>query len=1091
MINRVAIRQYLGNKIYNRAFGYYESGMILDLRVTPTSNKGRISVAATVRGSGSNVYSVRVMLDSDGDLIRSRCDCPYYDSCKHEGAVLLEIAESMSDYFDGDFTLEPSVDIKEDVVYAINPKPLAEEDIAQMLQLQEVDLGVPVPGSYQTIFQLSYKSFGFSAQLVVSLKRRYLKKNGEWGAISDCSLNRSNPTYSKVGEELLNHLNFCRNHTEAFINLAEIILKNREDIIMVTADDKYLKIKEADSLTLSMPDFRFASDDSVEFLPVIQCHDGENRSNNIGKGYILSKLGKLFAYDEKGATLYYVEKQAEMLPFLVNLFEEQSYFSSDVASAILEYASRYQPFLKIKPLLDKISVRYFTPTPVIFLKRGYSSIIAEIMFLYETSFVSSNEREELLRLDSEPNQLNFVGRDVKSEYQFIIKFNDVVNELSTLALEYDDFYIRSSRSSEKRLFSGTVRDFLLEIGRPLMDAGFKLTVDPTGKKMVSRTSKVEFRVKSGIDWFDLEAYRKKREEEKKSGAVNGEQSEADVADDEEMIKLTPELLRDGMFEQNGELHFLDSEAIEQLSELTDGILQKDGSIRVSRFQFTLIDLLFKMVEKRDSKLADAAELGAKLLKLSKLPRVNLPKTLKAKLRPYQKSGFYWMSLLTDNEIGGCLADDMGLGKTIQTIALIQHLREAGIEGSMLIIVPVSTLFNWEAEFDKFAPSAKYMVHRGVDRVKEVEFLASQQIILTSYATLRNDIKIFEQIEFALLVLDEAQAIKNTTSQIFKAVKTLHSKRRLTLTGTPIENSTLELWSQMNFLNPGLLGSKKAFQRKFVKPIEKEENAEVAAHLQKIVYPFILRRKKDKIAKDLPAKEEVILYVEMGGEQRKNYEKVRLEYQKKIAGEMKKDGKKFNLFSLVIEGMLRLRQICLFPGLVKDKWEHVKSCKLERLQELLPEISQEGHKVLLFSQFTKVLARLKKQLPYEADELSYLDGSTKNRRKAVNDFQNNPDKKLFLISLKAGGTGINLTAAGYVFIFDPWWNPAVEAQAIDRAHRIGQDKKVFAYKLIVKDSIEEKIVSLQEKKKNLADSLIGEDSASLKKMSEKEILALFE
>ncbi len=493
------------------------------------------------------------------------------------------------------------------------------------------------------------------------------------------------------------------------------------------------------------------------------------------------------------------------------------------------------------------------------------------------------------------------------------------------------------------------------------------------------------------------------------------------------IQLNHKLLRDGLAKINGKYRLLSKEMLQYLGVLADAESQANGSLRISKFQPHLIDQLYNLIEEKSPELKSIHELSQRLLGM-----------LKIKKTP----------------------------------------------------VPVSTLFNWAAEIEHFAPKTPYIIHRGPERAADIVTLNIGHIILTSYHTLRNDIELFSEIQFFLIVLDEAQAIKNATTKIFKAIKCLQSKRRLTLTGTPIENSSLELWSQMHFLNPGLLGTKESFRKEFLNPIEKKQDKDAAERLRKLVYPFILRRKKEEVAKDLPEKEEILLYTEMGSKQRQIYDSVKQHYRKLIITSLNKKETRFNSLALVIEGMLRLRQICLFPGLADKKWDGIDSCKLERLSNLLQEIAEEGHKSLVFSQFTQALTRIRKGLPFKPDNFSYLDGKTRDRKAEVNSFQNNQDKKLFLISLKAGGTGINLTAAEYVFIFDPWWNPAVEAQAIDRAHRIGQENKVFAYKLIVKDTIEEKIIELQKTKKNLADTLISGEKGFLKKLSESDIKELF-
>jgi len=410
---------------------------------------------------------------------------------------------------------------------------------------------------------------------------------------------------------------------------------------------------------------------------------------------------------------------------------------------------------------------------------------------------------------------------------------------------------------------------------------------------------------------------------------------------------------------------------------------------------------------------------------------------------------------------------MGLGKTVQTLAFLQKLKEDNDLGKVLLVVPVTTIVNWETEIERFTPELKYTRHFGQTRTKDEELVKNFDIIIISYHTLRNDIDFFYNFEFDYLILDEAQNIKNSSSQIFKTVKIIKAKHKLTLSGTPIENNTLELWSQMDFLNSGLLGTIYEFKKNFANPIEAYHDKNAVERLKKIIYPFILRRKKQEVAKDLPEKEEIILFCEMD-----------------------KSGVQKSAFQ-IFEALLRLRQAALFPELIDLKFKNIQSIKFEELKEKIEEGINENHKILVFSQFVKSLKIIEKFVIDKKFKYSYIDGQTKNRDKEIKSFQEEENVNLFLLSLKAGGVGINLTASDYVILFDPWWNPAVESQAVDRTHRIGQTKKVIVYKLIVKDTVEEKILHLQEKKKELVSELITEDSAFFKSLSKNDILDLFE
>ncbi len=381
-----------------------------------------------------------------------------------------------------------------------------------------------------------------------------------------------------------------------------------------------------------------------------------------------------------------------------------------------------------------------------------------------------------------------------------------------------------------------------------------------------------------------------------------------------------------------------------------------------------------------------------------------------------------------------------------------------------------------------------MLHYGTKRTRDVRRLRKKSLILTTYGHLRRDVSFLKDIDFQYVVLDESQNIKNPQSDTAQAAKNLQAKNRLTLTGTPVENNTMELWSQFSFLSPGLLGSQTFFKENFMRPIEKNQDVQAASTLKKIIFPYILRRTKEEVVKELPPKIENVIYSPMSDEQQKIYDKVRDTYRQTIEEEIASKGLGKSTMR-VLEGLTKLRQVACHPHLVDSKYED-ESGKFEALKLMIDEIISEDHKVLVFSQFVKMLTVMREYLDEEAIEYAYLDGSTKDREQAVNRFQEDEDIRIFLISLKAGGVGLNLTAADYVIHYDPWWNPAVEMQASDRAHRIGQTKRVFTYKLIAKDSVEEKILQLQEQKKELVKKLITTEGGLYKSLSRDDIIDLF-
>jgi SNF2 family DNA or RNA helicase len=508
--------------------------------------------------------------------------------------------------------------------------------------------------------------------------------------------------------------------------------------------------------------------------------------------------------------------------------------------------------------------------------------------------------------------------------------------------------------------------------------------------------------------------------------------------------------------------------------------------------FTLRKHHLALVQHLQAESLAQITISRKLEKLRDFTQVEdfpTPSGFLGELRPYQKAGYNWMRFLQQYNLGGCLADDMGLGKTIQALCLLQAQKEIGSTGTSLLVMPTSLVYNWEVEAQKFTPGLKIFTYTGTHREKDLTQFEGYDVVLTSYGIVRIDIELLKQYCFEYIILDESQAIKNPTSNIAKAMRQLNAKHRLILTGTPVENSTLDLWSQMSFINPGLLGSEKFFRNEFQIPIEKKNDEDKTKRLFAIIKPFILRRHKSQVATELPQKVEQIQYCRMAPEQEDAYEEAKSYFRNKVLEKMT-DHSTPQSQLILLQGLTKLRQLANHPKMVDPTYEGA-SGKLEDVSHRLETAVGEKHKILVFSQFVKHLALVKecvedKKLPY-----AYLDGSTRNRRSQVDLFQREQEVQIFLISLKAGGLGLNLTAADYVFILDPWWNPAIEAQAVDRAHRIGQQQTVFNYKFITRNSVEEKILALQRNKKRLADELITTEEGFVKALTREDVLALLE
>jgi hypothetical protein len=517
---------------------------------------------------------------------------------------------------------------------------------------------------------------------------------------------------------------------------------------------------------------------------------------------------------------------------------------------------------------------------------------------------------------------------------------------------------------------------------------------------------------------------------------------------------------------------------------------KSNELRLSRYHLSVIDELYE--NRNEEELIIHLEKKYEQLKeFQKIKEIDPPAHLAHILRPYQVHGFHWLNYLHEVNWGGILADDMGLGKTIQALSFLHHYKQHYGHLRALVVCPTTLIFNWENEIKKFAPELSYRIHHGGERLRNKEALNDFEVIITTYGTLRSDIKLLMDMPLDYVVLDESQAIKNPASKVTKAACLLRTKHRLCMSGTPLQNNTFDIFAQMNFLNPGMLGSIEFFRQEFAIPIDKFGEPDRKDHLRKLLYPFILRRTKEQVARDLPDKTETILFCEMEDEQRKVYDAYRNDYRDKILGTIESQGIQKSQLT-ILQGLMKLRQICDSPAILNetDKYPN-HSIKLD---ELAREISENigNHKALIFSQFLGMLALIREKLTELEIPYAYFDGSTTatDREKAIREFQDNDSCRVFLISLKAGGVGLNLTAADYVYIVDPWWNPAVEQQAIDRTHRIGQTKNIFAYRMICKDSIEDKILQLQDRKRILAKDLIADDDGFVKSLSREDVEYLF-
>jgi len=615
----------------------------------------------------------------------------------------------------------------------------------------------------------------------------------------------------------------------------------------------------------------------------------------------------------------------------------------------------------------------------------------------------------------------------------------------------------------KRFESGVYRlsaKTLARIVRELPQSGWHVEAEgkafrPPGAARVN--------VQSGIDWFELHA------------EVEYDGFSASLPDLLAALRRGDNMVRLG----DGSFGLLPEEWLERFAPLAGMGTSQEEHLRFRRNQAGLLDaLLAAQPEVQvDEVFAQARERIRNFAGIAAPPQ---PEGFCGKLRHYQREGLGWMEFLREFGFGGCLADDMGVGKTAQVLAMLETRRAEG-KGPSLVVAPRSLIFNWREEAARFTPRITVLDHTGITR--DTAAIEGYNMVLTTYGTMLRDIGQLSEIPFDYVVLDEAQAIKNSLTASAKAVRLLRGSHRLALSGTPIENHLGELWSLFEFLNPGMLGEAKVL--KVAGGLGRNPGEEARSLLAQALRPFILRRTKRQVARELPEKTEQTIFCELDAEQRKEYDELRRHYRDTLLERVKTQGLAKSKIH-VLEALLRLRQAACHPGLLDKKRGGESSAKLDTLMAQLDEIREEGHKALVFSQFTSLLAIVRNKLDQQGVRYEYLDGATRDRQARVEAFQNDGGCDLFLISLKAGGLGLNLTAAEYVFLLDPLWNPAVEAQAVDRAHRIGQTRPVFAYRLIARGTVEEKVLELQKSKRDLADAILNADNSLIRDLKREDL-----
>jgi len=1028
-----ALRRRVDQRSVSRGDAYYMEGRVLSVARLPDG-----IIEAHVRGS--RVYDV--LLDVEGDELNVGCDCPWFEQdsgdCKHIWAAI-RAASAAGLLPERELFPVPALQVP-----SWKPAPAADsrkERERPPAWKRFLDALRPDPpraslSSQPMPEEISYiigQATPHFRSLVLHIVGRARRKNGEWGRWRPLSMVEADlPRLPRFDQETIALL--CAHpwsiRIEPVVNVPE---STTAWWVERLARAGKLSVRGNDGEPLPI-----AWDDGPPwtFKVAIVNEAAESKYRIDG------------AIERDGETLP-LDRIEAIFPGIIVSDRRASHFDIGGGASWLDAlhangpveiphadAERFRQALLHAPITSISlpedlgwNVVDVPPRPVLSLQHQAwtAELAGQLAFQYDEWLVPNRSRETQTTIGRK-----LIRRNIPLEESFRAR-------LGSLAIgTYDGYRFRAAQFEE--------------IARKLIAEGWTLTIDSAPIRV---SDSVDVDLSSGIDWFDLN--------------VTASFGELSVALPE--LLVAAETKRSMLKLDDGSYGIVPSTWSESLAPVLELGKREGASLRFRLPQALLIDALLQTTpHKSDVAFADLCRRVADAVPA---PRQE-PASLTAVLRPYQRAGLGWLHFLREAGLGGCLADDMGLGKTVQTLALLEELRAEGSSRPSLVVAPRSLLFNWTAEAKRFAPKLRVLEHHGTERGKNV--FDGYDLVLTTYATMRLDIVRLAETEFEYVILDEAQAIKNASSQVAKASRLLRGRQRLALSGTPIENHLGELWSLFEFLDPGLLGSSRLFNKTFA-----GKTAPPAGRiaLARALRPLILRRTKEQVAPELPARTEQTLYCELEGKQRKQYDELRAHYRTALLGRIRTSGIEKSRMH-ILEALLRLRQAACHPALAGATADS-PSAKVDLLMQELGDVVQSGHRALVFSQFTSFLKIVRETLDAAGFSYLYLDGHTRNRQALVDAFQQPDGPSLFLISLKAGGLGLNLTNADYVFLLDPWWNPAVEAQAIDRAHRIGRMKPVVAYRLIARDTVEEKILELQAKKREIAESIISEDNSVLRKL----------
>ncbi|MFZ1043803.1 MAG: SNF2-related protein [Anaerolineales bacterium] len=1081
LLDNFSLSQYADPRSIQRGRAYYDEGRVFDIDL-----KGDQSKAVCVVDGDSGEYTVEIAVDLKSGQLEFDCDCPYAEEhfCKHMVAAILELKEYLrededaADEEDEYFVPQhnPNWQSKLDQVLAQLPRSSSQtganiQRYAAVLLISKEEYYAY--GSFSlTAYIIKARNWNTLLEMIHADKQSIndlLDKDHEWIKYGEIQFSEVNPAGClNLSSEAITFFNFIQQYTHVFggaSSFAGYLPVIAQMQIPVFAANQYKKNVKNRIQILPNP-----VDVQVTFT---QGQGNLTLQANVMSDTPLPVEGKVevISYNPPwimaGNTVFTLRNPAHLAlfsSFPIVIPEKQADLFRE------KYLRHVAERFPIQSELIHWHEIQTNPTPRLYLHDDKDDILrASLRFGYAEQELPASKSNEPITVKTIPDgwDLIRVHRKLTDEQAFYQLLTDPAYGIKR-SNSYQPFGTFELRSRTHPF------DFLMHSVPRLTQAGFEIYGEENLKlgKVNRSTPTLRVNITSGIDWFDLKAFIEYGDQQ-----VSLQDVRRALKRGEHYVKLA-----------DGSAGQIPEEWLEKYKHLWNLAEETESGFRISDFHLPLIDSLLE----GNPALQIPADLQLRRQRLHSFEHIvsqPLPSGLTGELRPYQKHGFDWLHFLFEYKFGGILADDMGLGKTVQVLAYLLSLREQSkVQNAALLVVPKSLIANWQRESEKFTPNLRFLEYMGNLRPKDTTVFDDYDIVLTTYGTMLHDIEILRGYKFHHVILDESQAIKNPLAKSSKAARLLSADHRLVMTGTPVENNTFELWSQFAFLNPGLLGGMDYFRREFANPIESGGDESATTLLRKLVYPFILRRTKEQVAPELPSRTERIVYTDMEPAQKKFYAQTRERYRAELLGLIESDGIADARFK-ILEGLLRLRQIAIHPGLVEKNYRG-DAPKFDVLLETLETLQSEGHKALVFSQFVETLKLVRRVLDERKIKYVYLDGRTKDRQKIVDIFQNDASFPFFLISLKAGGVGLNLTAADYVIHIDPWWNPAVEMQASDRAHRIGQDKPVFIYKIITRDTVEEKILQLQERKRALVQSIIASEASFFKSLTKDDVKVLF-